>query len=71
LLEGREIVNSTTSERVFRLGQLMEVTFEACVLHLLGFSNAEVHAVIQRKLEWRLPFVRELISEVGKGGPAA
>lgn len=71
LLEGREIANSTTSERVFRLGQLIEITFEACMLQLLGFSSTDIHTVIQRKLEQRLPFIRELISEAGKGDPAA
>lgn len=71
LLEGKEIRDHATSERVFRLGQLMEVTFEACMLPLLGFSTATVHTIIQRKLQQQWPYVRELISRAGNGGTAA
>lgn len=68
LRRDRVIGDSAASERVFRLGQLMEVTFETCMLPLLGFSTAAVHAIIQRKLQHRWPYVRELISRAGGSG---
>jgi hypothetical protein len=71
LLEGKEIKDSATSGRVFRLGQVMELTFEAYMLPLLGFPDATVHTIIQRKLQNRWPYVRELIAEANKGGSAA
>jgi hypothetical protein len=67
LLEGKDIGDSATADRVFCLCDLMEVTFEASVLPLLEFSTTSVHAIIQRKLEQRLPYVRELVSKAGAG----